>query len=123
MKFKLDENLSRSVAGLFRSAGHDAMTVCEQGLQSAPDERVLEVATQERRVLVTLDRDLGQILRFPPDASAGIVVIDVGPRASHPALLNRTRERLALVETHSPERSLWVVEPGRVRIHLAKGES
>lgn len=121
MKFKLDENLSRSVVDLFRSAGHDAMTVREQGLQSAPDERVFEVAVQEGRILVTLDRDLGQVLRFPPAASAGIIVIDVGPRASHPALLNRTRELLALVEAHSPERSLWIVEPGRVRIHLAKG--
>ena len=30
MKFKLDENLSRSVADLFRAAGHDAMTVREE---------------------------------------------------------------------------------------------
>jgi predicted nuclease of predicted toxin-antitoxin system len=122
MRFKLDENLSRSVADLFRSAGHDAMTVREQGLQSAADERVFEVAAREGRTLVTLDRDLGQVLRFPPEASAGIIVIDVGPRASHQGLLNRTRERLALIETRSPDGVLWIVEPGRVRVHLAKDD-
>jgi len=123
MRFKLDENLSQSVAELFRAAGHDAMTVREQGLQSAPDERVFEVAVREGRTLVTLDRDLGQVLRFPPDMSAGIIVIDVGPRASHRGLLDRTRELLALIEMQSPQRALWIVEPGRVRIHLAKGSS
>ena len=53
MKFKLDENLSRSVADLFRAARHDAVTVREQGLQSASDERVFEVAALEGRTLVT----------------------------------------------------------------------
>jgi uncharacterized protein with PIN domain len=122
MRFKLDENLSRSVAELFRLAGHDAMTVREQGLHGAPDEQVFNVATREGRTLVTLDRDLGQVLRFPPDASAGIIVIDAGPRASHRSLLDRTRELLTIIKTRSPERTLWIVEPGRVRIHLAKDD-
>jgi Domain of unknown function (DUF5615) len=120
MRFNLDENLSRAVAGLFRSAGHDAMRVREQGLQAAPDERVFEIAAREGRIPITLDRDLGQVLRFPPDASAGIVIIDAGPRASHRGLLERTRELPAILEAQSPDRAVWIVEPGRVRIHLAK---
>ena len=32
MKFKIDENLPREVAALLRDAGHDAMTVVDQGL-------------------------------------------------------------------------------------------
>ncbi len=90
MRFKLDENLSRSVA--------------------------------EARALVTLDRDLGQVLQFPPGATSGIIVIDPGPRASHRGLLERTRELLAMVETRSPAGALWIVEAGRVRIHLANGD-
>jgi hypothetical protein len=46
-------------------------------------------------------------------------VIDLGSRASHRGLLERTRELLAMVETRSPDRAPWIVEPGRVRIHLA----
>jgi predicted nuclease of predicted toxin-antitoxin system len=122
MRFKLDENLSRSVAHLFRTAGHDVMTVRDQELHGAPDEKVFEVSVREGRALVTLDRDLGQILRFPPGASAGIIVIDPGSRASHRGLLERARELLAMVETRSPDRALWIVEPGRVRIHLTDRE-
>ena len=120
MRFKLDENLSRGVAELFRTAGHDVMTVRDQKLQGASDEEVFEVSVGEGRALVTLDRDLGQVLRFPPGESAGIIVIDPGPRASHRGLLERTRELLAMVETRSPDRALWVIEPGRVRVHLTE---
>lgn len=122
MRLKLDENLSRSVAALCRAAGHDVMTVRDENLQGAPDETVFEISARERRVLVTLDRDLGQVLRFPPEASAGIVVIDAGPGPNHRALLERTREFLAFLATRSPERALWIIEPGRVRMHLDKGE-
>jgi predicted nuclease of predicted toxin-antitoxin system len=123
MRLKLDENLSRGVAELCRTAGHDVMTVRDQGLQGAPDQQVFEVSAREGRVLITLDRDFGQVLRFPPEKSAGIIVIDVGPRSSHQALLARMRELLSMLVMHSPERALWIVEPGRVRIHLANDEA
>ena len=35
---------------------------------------------------------------------------------------DRLREMLALLATHSLTGSLWIVEPGRVRIHLKRGE-
>jgi len=122
VRLKLDENLGRSAAELCRAAGHDVTTVRDQGLGGAPDETVFAVSAGERRVLVTLDRDLGQVLRFPPSSSAGIIVIDAGPRASHRGLLGRIRELLTMLETHSPDRALWIVEPGRLRIHLAEDE-
>jgi len=39
----------------------------------------LKFARPEARALVTLDRDFGQVTRFPPEKSAGIIVLDVGP--------------------------------------------
>jgi hypothetical protein len=122
VRFKFDENLGLSVAALFRGAGHDVTTVREQQLQGAPDEEVFDASVRERRALVTLDRDLGQVLRFPPTKSSGIIVIDPGPRGGHRALLERARELLAIVEARSPDRSLWIVEPGRLRIHLKNGD-
>jgi predicted nuclease of predicted toxin-antitoxin system len=118
VKFKLDENLSRRAADLIRAAGHDPVTVVSQGLRGAADETVFEVCTAESRALVTLDRDFGQVLRYPPAASAGIVVLEIGPRATHAALLDRVRELLTVLRTRSPNGALWIVEPGRVRIHL-----
>jgi predicted nuclease of predicted toxin-antitoxin system len=70
MRFKLDENLSRSIAEIFRTRGHDVMTVRDQELQGASDEQVFEVSVREGRTLVTLDRDLDQV-RFPARCKRG----------------------------------------------------
>jgi predicted nuclease of predicted toxin-antitoxin system len=118
VRFKLDENLSRRAADLIRAGGHDADTVVGQGLRGAPDETLFQVCKHEGRALVTLDRDFGQVLRYPPAMSAGIVVLEIGPRATHAALLDRVRELVILLNTRSPEGALWIVEPGRLRIHL-----
>jgi predicted nuclease of predicted toxin-antitoxin system len=122
VRFKLDENLSRRAADLIRAAGHDAVTVANQGLRGAADETLFEVCRRESRALVTLDRDFGQVLRYPPAGSAGIVVLEIAPRATHAALLDRVRELLSVPETRSPEGALWIVEPGRLRIHLPSDE-
>ena len=122
MKFKPDENLSRSATELIRAAGHDAVTVANQGLRGTADERLFEVCKGESRVLLTLDRDFGHVLRCPPADSAGIVVLEIRPRAAHAALLDRVRELLVVLNTQSPEGELWIVEPGRLRIHLPSDE-
>jgi predicted nuclease of predicted toxin-antitoxin system len=122
VKFKLDENLSRAAGYLIRAAGHDVVTAVEQGLRGAADERIFEVCKGERRTLITLDRDFGQVLRYPPAAGAGIVVLELGPRATHAGLLDRVRELLTFLRTQSPDGSLWIVEPGRIRIHLSTNE-
>jgi len=66
VKFKLDENIGRRGLELLRSSGHDVATVWDQGLHGASDERLFDVCAAEGRVLVTLDRDFGQVPRFPP---------------------------------------------------------
>jgi len=122
VKFKLDENLSRRAADLIRAAGHDVATVGDQGLRGIMDEVLFEVCKRERRALVTLDRDFGQVLRYPPNDSAGTVILELGPRASHAALLDRVTALLAAIRTRSPEGALWIVEPARLRIHLSLAE-
>ncbi len=78
MKIKVDENIGRSGVNLLRQAGHDVMTVNEQALSGAADEVIFQVCASERRTLVTLDRDFGQVPRFPPKQSAGLVVLEFG---------------------------------------------
>jgi predicted nuclease of predicted toxin-antitoxin system len=122
VKFKLDENIGRRGLDLIRASGHDVMTVRDQGLQGVADEELFEVCTAEGRALITLDRDFGQVLRFPPQRSAGIIVLEIGPRATLQGILDRLRDLLEVVETRAVVGALWIVEPGRVRIHLRDSE-
>jgi predicted nuclease of predicted toxin-antitoxin system len=75
VKFKLDENLPVSSAAILTSAGHDVDTVTEEGLVGAPDRDVVAAATAAGRILISLDRGLGDIRAYPPGSHAGIVVL------------------------------------------------
>lgn len=123
MKFKLDENIGRRGVDLLRAAGHDVATVRDQNLQGADDTTIFHVCAREGRALVTLDHDFGQVLRFPPELGAGVAILELGSRPSHEALLGRLRDLLAVLDHHPLTGALWIVEPGRVRIHLRNGET
>ncbi len=115
MRFKLDENLPTQCVNQLRDAGHDALSVPEQGLSGAPDPRIAKVCTAEERVLVSLDLDFANIRAYPPSKSAGIIVSRL--RNQDIATLRRVVDRLlALLPHESPAGRLWVVEENKVRI-------
>jgi predicted nuclease of predicted toxin-antitoxin system len=75
VKFKLDENLPVSSARLLAKSGHDVDTVAAEGLTGAADPDLVAAAATEERVLITLDRGLGDLRAYPPGSHAGIVVL------------------------------------------------
>jgi predicted nuclease of predicted toxin-antitoxin system len=117
MKFKLDENIAHHGRNVLVAAGHDVMTVAEQQLSGVSDQQLYDVIRDEGRVLVTLDHDFGQVLRFPPQATAGIVVLECKGRVSPTAIIARIKDLAAVLRTQPINRQLWIVEPGRVRMH------
>ena len=76
MKFKLDENLGFLGARLLRGVGHEVATVPEQELCGTADEALISVCRDQGEVLVTLDLDFGNPLRFEPSRYAGSLLSD-----------------------------------------------
>ena len=70
MRFKLDENLDARLASLVAEGGHEADSVVAEGLGGKPDEELITACISEGRVLITLDLDFADPLRFPPARSA-----------------------------------------------------
>jgi len=120
MKVKLDENLGLLGKSLLEADGHNVMTVAEQELSGTEDKKLYQHCRDEGRILVTLDHDFGQTIRFPPEGTPGIVVLECSGRISPSMILARMTELTTLLRTRSIDRELWIVEPGRVRIHERK---
>jgi len=117
VKFKLDENIGTRGVQLLTDAGHAVATVYDQSLGGTSDEHLFQVCIREERTLITLDHDFGQVIRFPPENSHGIVILELTQRANRDVIVTRLKEFLAVLEIQPLGRELWIVEPGRVRIH------
>jgi predicted nuclease of predicted toxin-antitoxin system len=123
VKFKLDENLGRSALEVLIQAGHDADNVLQEGLSGTDDANLIPVCQAEELALITLDHDFGHTLRFPPKASFGIAVRELPRRVTPQSVIARLKELLVLIDQRPIQGELWIVEPGRVRIHDPDGKS
>jgi len=79
VKLLLDENLSPQHAAILRGQGYDAVAVIEIGLSGEPDEKIRAFAIENGRVLITLDADFANILRFPPAGTPGVIRLKIHP--------------------------------------------
>lgn len=73
MRFKIDENLPGDVVEMLGEAGHDAVTVLDQGMGGQSDASVSAAIVRENRVLVTLDLDFADIRAYPPEQYPGLL--------------------------------------------------
>jgi predicted nuclease of predicted toxin-antitoxin system len=116
LRFKLDENADSRWREPLVQAGHAVSTVAEEALRGAEDEIVAETCQREELCLITADLDFAQILDYPPEKYAGLIIL----RHPHPTLAGMARlirQIVAALPNESPVGRLWIVEPGRIRIH------
>jgi predicted nuclease of predicted toxin-antitoxin system len=76
-----DENLPFPVVEALRRIGHDVVSVAHAGKagQSLTDQAILELATADRRAVVTLNRRHFVQLHETEPSHAGIVVCSLDP--------------------------------------------
>jgi predicted nuclease of predicted toxin-antitoxin system len=116
MRAKLNENIDARIAVVLRGAGHDATTVREQGLHGSADSDLCRICISENRVLITLDLDFSNVLRYPPEGTSGIIVLR-GPDDLFSTVRILIETLIEALNKENPLSQLWIVEPGRVRIH------
>ena len=114
MKFKLDENLPVSSTAILTSAGHDVDTVTQEGLIGAPDRDVVTAATAAGRILISLDRGLGDIRAYPPGSHAGIVVLRLTAQSA--AATKAISDLASLTNPDSLAGAVAVLQRGLLRI-------
>ena len=99
MRLWLDENLSPLHAAALRVNGYEAISVSETGLSGEPDQKVREFAIQENRVLVTMDADFANMLRYPPTGTPGVIRLKIHPPTEEAIRLQILRTLEVLKDT------------------------
>ena len=74
MRFLADENVHADLVAWMRSRGHDVSYAAET-LASEPDEVVLRRAREEARIVVTDDKDFGDLVVHRRLATAGVLLL------------------------------------------------
>ena len=98
MRFVVDESAGVAVVEYLRAAGHDVCPVAEE-MPHAEDAAILALSRGEDRVLVTSDKDFGELVFY-------------GGRLHHGVLLLR-------LEDESPDNRLRVIR-GVLEQHAAR---
>jgi predicted nuclease of predicted toxin-antitoxin system len=114
MRLKLDENMPRPLADSLRRVGHDVHTAADEGLLGKPDRVVWSVVVEEKRLLLTLDRDFGQLATQSSDHAGAIVL---RPRDANKMVIEALAFRaLALATDIDMTNRIVIFEDERIRI-------
>ena len=113
MRFLADESCDFTFVRVLRAAGHDVMAVAEAA-PGAPDEKVIALAHKQRRILITEDKDFGQLVFAAAASTSGVIYVRY-PMLHRSAL---SAELLRLMEERGEALTgaFVVIEPGRIRI-------
>jgi predicted nuclease of predicted toxin-antitoxin system len=113
MHFLANENFPRAAIDLLRTQGHDVVWV-RTARPGSTDHEVLDWAIREKRVLLTFDKDFGELARASKlPRECGVVLIRV--RMPPP---DQVGGRIAALVSarHDWSGNFSVIEPGRVRV-------
>ncbi len=116
MHFKLDENADPRWRQPLEAEGHQVSTVAEENLRGTDDRTLATLCRQQGFCLITADLGFAQSLEYPPDEYAGLIVLR-HPRPTLAGMQNLIRQIAQAIHSESPVGRLWIVEPGRIRIH------
>ncbi|MBI2144168.1 DUF5615 family PIN-like protein [Candidatus Woesearchaeota archaeon] len=113
MKFLVDANLGRAFANLLRQAGHDVLFANDL-LPLRSDEEMLAGARKDERIVITNDKDFGELVFRLGRLSAGVILLRTSTTDA--------KERFELVKgvLDKAEGKFVVVREGQIRVRRLK---
>ena len=113
MNLMADECVDRQIVARLRREGHEVLYVAEMD-PGIPDETILERANQNNALLLTTDKDYGELIFRQNRISAGVLLL----RLAGLSQIEKARIVSSIIRDHSNElsQSFTVASPGRVRI-------
>lgn len=79
MRVLLDENISDDLKKIFLSSGIDVLDLKEKGLRQTPDRKVVHLAIESQRVIITHDKDFLPFM-IDPTGKVKILLLSIHPQ-------------------------------------------
>lgn len=113
MKFLADEGVDNLIVSVLRQEAYDVLYIAEYA-PSISDKEVLAIANDQSRILITRDKDFGELIFRFKKVHSGIVLNRLHELNSP----EKARIVLEVIKKHETEieRSYTVIQPGKVRI-------
>jgi predicted nuclease of predicted toxin-antitoxin system len=78
VRFLLDQSADARPIPHLRALGHDATRIGREQPHGLPDERVLQIAYEERRILIATDLDFGDLVVRLGQPHTGVLLFRLG---------------------------------------------
>jgi predicted nuclease of predicted toxin-antitoxin system len=113
LRFLVDVNVGLAVAESLRGAGHDVVFTGDLDWRMS-DADMLSLAHRDRRIILTLDTDFGELVYRSRQPHAGILLLRM-PGANRREKVQIVQEIVSRYADHLPER-FCVYRQGKLRI-------
>lgn len=113
MRFLTDENIPSNIVDWLIAEGHDVVSARITGA-GTKDEQWLSLAVPEERIIITADKDFGELIFRDGLAAYGIILLrldDVLPRD----WVERIKETWSVIESSQASRFI-VITSNRIRV-------
>lgn len=115
MRFLVDECAGPALARWLTARGHDVFSVFEQA-RGANDDSILEQSYREERILITTDKDFGEMIYRERRPHRGVILLRLENQLSN----NRIAVVNKLLEQHAEQIVNRYVVVTETRIRFAR---
>ncbi len=118
LRFFADHCISNSIIQTLRDSGYEVFRLRDYLQPDSPDSGVISKAQELDSILISLNRDFGDIVSYPPANYKGIIALQV---RNHPEAIPQLMKRLKeYLSTHDDighyVGKLFLIEVHRIRI-------
>lgn len=113
MNLLADEGVDKPIVDALRKAGFDVGYILEKN-QGAADDFILALAYSEKRILITQDKDFGELVYRLKQAHYGVVLIRL--LGYTPELKAEITKSLLLDHKNELTEAFTVIQPNAIRI-------
>jgi predicted nuclease of predicted toxin-antitoxin system len=113
VKFLADEGVDRQIVDRLRQDGHMVWYVAEME-PGISDDEVLNLANQENAILLTADKDFGELIFRQRRISAGVILLRLAGLSQE----SKSEAFASVIKGHADElqQAFTVITPAMVRI-------